>query len=101
MPKVQSLVPGETAIAPILASSLWAPQTRSWRQPSSPGVKDPRVARCNASELSYLSDGPTSRASTVGETDFMLDAPCFLVFVLCGYEALFLSFQGRRLGANV
>jgi hypothetical protein len=28
-------VPGETAIASILASSLWALQTRSWRQPAS------------------------------------------------------------------
>jgi len=35
MPEDRSLVPGETAIASILASSLWAPQTRSWRQPAS------------------------------------------------------------------
>src|SRR5215471_12324214 len=38
-PEVRSLVPGETAIALILASSLWAPQTRSWRQPA-PHVRD-------------------------------------------------------------
>ena len=30
----RSLLPAETAIASILASSLWAPQTRSWRRPA-------------------------------------------------------------------
>ena len=33
---VRSLLPGEAARASILASSLWAPQTRSWR------ISDPR-----------------------------------------------------------
>jgi len=34
MPGVWSQVQGETAIAPILTCSLWAPQTRSWEPPT-------------------------------------------------------------------
>jgi hypothetical protein len=48
-----------------------------------------------------LTDDAEPAGSTAGETDLMLDAPCYLVFVLCGYEALFLSFRGQTLGANV
>src|SRR5215471_5498108 len=69
MPKVQSLVPGETAIAPILASSLWAPQTRSWRQPASPpDLPLLKTAKIHASRAAMqnlpLCDDPVNHSLT-------------------------------------
>src|SRR5215831_16438601 len=65
MPEVRSLVPGETAIALTLASSLWAPQTRSWRQPA-PHVRDrsscPQQARIKSTTKHHVLAGPLGKS---------------------------------------
>ena len=71
MPDVQSLTPAEVGIARILASSLWALQTRSWRRSELHQIQTARIIATNrASRIGRIKRPSMNHIRFIGLKNF-------------------------------